>query len=102
MLPEASQIISPAGIRTESPQFFHSKHIGQSSSSQTLPSNRSTIGFSGSTVVKNPPAVLETQEMEVRSLGQEDPRRRKWQHSSVSAGKIPWTEEPGRLQSIGS
>ena len=73
MLLEASQIISPAGIRTESPQFFHSKHIGQSSSSQTLPSNGSTKGFPGSTVVKNLPAVLETQETEVRSLGQEDP-----------------------------
>ena len=102
MLLEASQIISPAGIRTESPQFFHSKHIGQSSSSQTLPSNRSTKGFPGSTVVKNLPAVLETQETEVRSLGQEDPLEEEMAtYSSILAWKISWIEEPGGLKSMG-
>ena len=39
----------------------------------------------------------------VRSLGQEDPlEKEKATHSSTLAWKIPWTEEPGRLQSMGS
>ena len=41
--------------------------------------------------------------MQVRSLGQEDPLEEGVEtHSSVLAGKIPWTEEPGGLQSMGS
>ena len=37
----------------------------------------------------------------VRSLGQEDPlEKEKATHSSTLAWKIPWTEEPGRLQSM--
>ena len=43
------------------------------------------------------------QETRVRSLGQEDPLEKEMAiPSSTSAWKIPWTEEPGRLQSIGS
>ena len=39
------------------------------------------------------------QETWVRSLGQEDPLKKEMAtHSSVPAWKIPWTEEPGRLQ----
>ena len=39
----------------------------------------------------------------VRSLGREDPLEKKMAiHSSTIAWKIPWTEEPGRLQSMGS
>ena len=38
----------------------------------------------------------------VQSLGQEDPLEKEMAtHSSILAWKIPWTEEPGRLQSIG-
>ena len=49
--------------------------------------------------VKNPPAVRETQ---VRSMGQEDPLEKGGAtHSSILAWKIPWTEEPGGLQSMG-
>ena len=49
--------------------------------------------------VKNPPAMQETQ---VLSLGQEDPLKKQMvTHSSILAWKIPWTEEPGRLQSMG-
>ena len=41
--------------------------------------------------------------MRVRSLGREDPPEKSMAtHSSVLAWKIPWTEEPGRLQSRGS
>ena len=45
----------------------------------------------------------ETQETQVRSLGQEDALEEGMAtHSSILAWKIPWTEEPGRLQSTGS
>ena len=50
-------------------------------------------------MVKNLPAMQETQ---VQSLGQEDPLEKKMAtHSSILACKIPWTEEPGGLQSMG-
>ena len=43
------------------------------------------------------------QETRVRSLGREDPLEKEMAiHSSTIAQKIPWTEEPGRLQSMGS
>ena len=41
--------------------------------------------------------------MQVRSLGQEDPLQyKKTTHSSILAWKNPWTEDTGRLQSMGS
>ena len=44
----------------------------------------------------------DSQEMQVQSLGQEDPLEEGMAtHSSILAWRIPWTEEPGRLQSIG-
>ena len=50
--------------------------------------------------VKNPPAMRETR---VRSPGREDPLEKGMAtHSSVLAWRVPWTEEPGRLQSMGS
>ena len=43
------------------------------------------------------------QETRVQSLGWEDPLEKEMAtHSSTIAWKIPWTEEPGRLQSMGS
>ena len=43
------------------------------------------------------------QETQVRSLGQEDPLEKEMAtHSSTLAWKIPWIEEPGGLQSMGS
>ena len=43
------------------------------------------------------------QEAQVQSLGQEDPLEKKMSiHSSILAKEIPWTEEPGGLQSVGS
>ena len=43
------------------------------------------------------------QETQVQSLGQEDPLEEETAtHSSILAWEIPWTEEPGGLQSIGS
>ena len=53
--------------------------------------------------LKNPPAMRETQEMPVQSLGEEGPLEKGMAtHSSILAWKISWTEEPGGLQSIGS
>ena len=50
--------------------------------------------------VKRLPAMRETQ---VQSLGWDDPLEKEMAtHSSTLAWKIPWTEEPGRLQSMGS
>ena len=50
--------------------------------------------------VKSLPAMLETQ---VRSLGWEDPLQKEMAtHSSLLAREIPWTEELGGLQSMGS
>ena len=58
--------------------------------------------FCISQVVKNTPANQEPQEPQVWSLGPEDPRKEEIStHSSILAWIIPWTEEPGRLQSMG-
>ena len=57
------------------------------------------MGFPSGLVVKNLPA---KQEMSVQSLGQEDPLEREMAtHSSILAWEIPWTGEPGGLQSMG-
>ena len=51
-------------------------------------------------MVKNLPTIQESQ---VQSLGQEDPLEKGMAtHSSILAWRIPWTEEPGGLQSMGS
>ena len=51
-------------------------------------------------MVKNLPAMQETR---VQSLGWEDPLEKEMAtHSNILAWRIPWTEEPGGLQSIGS
>ena len=53
-------------------------------------------------VVKNPPAMQETKETWVRSLGWEDSLEEGMAtHSSIFAWEIPWTEEPVGLQSMG-
>ena len=57
-------------------------------------------GFPGGSAVKDLPAMQEKQETWVPSLGWEDPLEEGVAtHSSVLAWRIPWTEEPGRLQS---
>ena len=55
--------------------------------------------FPGGSVVKNLPAM---QKMQVWVLSQKDPLEKEMAtHSSTLAWRIPWTEEPGRLQSVG-
>ena len=57
-------------------------------------------GFLVAQAVKYPPAMQETW---VQSLGWEDPLEKEMAtHSRILAWRIPWTEEPGGLQSIGS
>ena len=56
-------------------------------------------GFPGGSAVKKLPA---TQRMQVHYLGQEEPLEEGMgTHSSILAWRIPWTEEPGRLQFMG-
>ena len=56
------------------------------------------MGFPVAQMVENLPAMQVTW---VQSLGQEDPLEKGMEtHSSILAWRIPWTEEPGRLQSI--
>ena len=58
------------------------------------------LNFPGGSAVEKPPAV---QEMQVGSLGQEDPLEEGMAtRSSLLGWRIPWTEEPGQLQSTGS
>ena len=58
------------------------------------------MGFPGRSAVKNLSAMKETR---VQSLCQEDPLENEMAtHSSILAWRIPWTEEPGGLQSMGS
>ena len=63
----------------------------------------SILSFLGGSVVKNPPTVKELQETQLQSLGQEDPLEAEMvTHSSILAWEIPWTEEPGKQQSMRS
>ena len=58
--------------------------------------------FPGCSVVKNLPAMQETLETQVPSLGAEDPLEKEVApHSSILAWRIPRTEETGMLQSVG-
>ena len=61
------------------------------------------MGFPSGSAVKNLTAVQESQETSVLSLGWEDLLEDDMAtHSSILAWRIPWTEEPGGLQSMGS
>ena len=58
-------------------------------------------GFLGGSVIKNPPATQEPQETRVLSLGRGDSLEEGMAtRSSILAWRIPWTEEPGGLQSM--
>ena len=57
------------------------------------------LGFPDGSVVKNSPAMQDTS---VQSLGWEDPLENEMaSHSSILTWEVPWTEKPGRLQSMG-
>ena len=60
-------------------------------------------GMKGSLVAQTVKRLSMMRETRVRSLGWEDPLEKEMAiHSSTIAWKIPWTKEPGRLQSVGS
>ena len=60
-------------------------------------------GFPSGSVTKNLSGMQETQETGVLSLSKEDPLEEEMAaHSSILAWEIPWTEEAGGLQSMGS
>ena len=64
---------------------------------------RTNLGFPSDSPVKNLPVIQDMLEMWVQSLGQEDPMEKEMAtHSSILPWKIPWTKEPGSLQSIRS
>ena len=59
--------------------------------------------FSGRVVAQMVMHLSTMQETQVQSLGQEDPLEKEMAtHSNTLAWEIPWTEEPSRLQSMGS
>ena len=59
-------------------------------------------GFSGGSAVKNPVGSIGAAGEWVRSLGREDPLEKGMAtHSRILFWRIPWTEKPGKLQSIG-
>ena len=65
----------------------------------TLDGNILILSFQVTQMVKNPPAMQETQ---VQSLDWEDPLEKAIAtHSSILAWRLLWTEEPGGLQSVG-
>ena len=52
--------------------------------------------------IRNPPAMQETQEVQVQFLGRAHPLEKDMAtHFSIFAWRIPWTEQPGGLQSMG-
>ena len=61
------------------------------------------MGFPGGSVVKTLPANAGDADLQFQSLGQEEPLEEEMAtHSSFFAWRIPWTEGPGGLQSMGS
>ena len=100
-LPLRNQMTSALGLPHMSSNFYFPLAFRRNLwiSSQASPRHR---GFPGVSTVKNLPARQEPQETWVRSLGGEDPLEEDVAaHSSVLPWRIPWTEEPGRLQSMG-
>ena len=60
------------------------------------------MGFPSGSALKNPPAMQETQEMQVRSPdGGVSLEENMATHSSILAKRIPWAEKPGGLQTMG-
>ena len=87
---------SPASLPRGKREGFHHSKLPPTLKVQSI------LGFPGDSAVKNLPAMQETQEMQVQSLGGKDPLEESMTtHSSLLAWRIPWTKESGRLQSIG-
>ena len=94
---------SQAGIKLKSPalagEFFTAKSQGKPKI-QLIHVN---LGFLSGSAVKNPLVMQELRELQLPSLGGEDPLEEGVAtHPCILAWRIPWTEESGGLQSIGS
>ena len=82
--------------------FYHNHNKNHHQKSTILVIIFTHKGFSGGSAVKNLPATQEPQEMWVQSLDWKDPLEKEMAtHSSIHAWRIPWTEDPGGLQSTG-
>ena len=92
-------VLSRLAASPRHPRYIH-RPPRCSSAGTALKGHQSFCASLVAQLVKNMPAVPETG---VRSLGQEDPLEKGMAaHSSVLFWEIPWTEELGRLQSMGS
>ena len=88
------------GARSHFKRSFHNSKRKKKSNNSIIYFFFGDGGFPDGSVVKNLPA---TQEMWVQSVGRADPLEEGMApHSSILAWRIPWTEEPGGLQSTGS
>ena len=89
------------GLEVETPPEIKDKLTREKHSYNNL--YPSCMGLPCGSVVENPPAMQEVQEMCVQSLSWEDPLEvGVAAHSSILTWRIQWTEEPGGLQSVGS
>ena len=87
------------GIKPRSPALQANSLLSEPPGKPELAVRFFTTEAADGSVVKNLPVMQETQ---ILSLGQEDPLEKEMTtHSSTPAWKIPWTEEPGGLQSTG-
>ena len=102
---EAGNLLSPSTWPQETTPYSAQPEntvVGSSFGKNKLGVQRDCTGFSGGSVVKNPPAMQETQETQVRSLGGKIPWRRKWQPTLVFLpGKSHGQRNPRRPQSMG-
>ena len=90
-------------FRVPEGQFFKKKKSKAQASSTDMLSSLVTTPHKASLVAQRVRCLPAKWETQVRSLGQEDPLEKEMAtHSSTLAWKIPWTEEPDRLQSMGS
>ena len=78
-------------------------HVYGETTDSNLRKSEEYMKASASLVAQRVKRLPTMQETWVRSLGREDPLEKEMAtHSSIHAWKIPWTEEPGGLQSMGS
>ena len=96
-IPTAQILVSSTMIQSEETVFLREMVDSSSGQGKYKMNVEHLMGFPVGSVVKNPPA-----NARVQSLGREDPLEKEIAtHSSILAWGIPWTEEPGRLQSMG-
>ena len=89
--------VSRCGLQSRSSSLLKMQFFGSTKNYRTGNPIWGNLGFSDASMVKNLPAIKTW----FRSLGQEDPLEKEMAiYSSILAWRIPWTEEPGGLQSM--